>query len=76
LAGLRRASETGNLTYRMRKGHPAPDEGIKFLNQLRAKRIYLPFSLSAGISRIEVPPHAFGITDRVDELINLLFDAF
>ena len=61
----------------MRRG-PTPDEGLRFLNRMRLNGICLPTIFTVG--KYEpgrgTPAHAFGITNRVDELLNLLFDAF
>lgn len=53
-----------------------PDEGIRFLSEIRRRGLHRPTIFSAGNfdpSR-GVPPYAFGITNRVDELLNLIFD--
>jgi CheY-like chemotaxis protein len=61
----------------MRRGQ-TPDEGLRLLNIMRLKGVYLPMILTVG--KYEpgrgTPAYAFGITNRVDELLNLLFDAF
>jgi CheY-like chemotaxis protein len=61
----------------MRRG-PTPDEGMRFLNRMRLNGIYLPTIFTVGQYEPGrgTPPHAFGITNRVDELLNLLFDVF
>jgi len=60
----------------MRRGE-TPDEGLRFLKRMREKRVYLPTIFTVGQYKPELgtPAHAFGITNRVDELLNLLFDA-
>jgi CheY-like chemotaxis protein len=53
------------------------DEGIRFLGQMRSKGFRHPVIFTVGTfdpSR-GTPGHAFGITNRVDEMLNLLFDA-
>jgi len=56
---------------------PSEDEGIRFLGQMRLKGFRQPVIFTVG--RFDpsrgTPGHAFGITNRVDELLNLLFDA-
>ena len=53
------------------------DEGIRFLTRMRGFEIKCPTIFTVG--RYEpgrgTPPYAFGITNRVDELLNLVFDA-
>jgi CheY-like chemotaxis protein len=55
-----------------------PDEGVRFLNRIRREGVYQPTIFTVG--RYEpnrgTPAYAFGITNRVDELLNLLFDVF
>jgi CheY-like chemotaxis protein len=59
----------------MRRGSVV-DEGIRFLNDMRTKGLYRPTILTPGYFEPErgTPPYAFGITNRVDELLNLTFD--
>jgi DNA-binding NtrC family response regulator len=61
----------------MRRG-PTPDEGMRFLNRMRLNGINLPTIFTVGQYEPGrgTPAHAFGITNRVDELLNLLFDVF
>lgn len=53
-----------------------PDEGIRFLKESLKRGVYRPTIFS--VARFEpskgVPAYAFGITNRVDELLNLVFD--
>jgi CheY-like chemotaxis protein len=58
-----------------RKG--VQDEGIRFLNDLRRSPSSAPLIFSIGRldPALGTPPFAFGITSRVDECLNLLFDA-
>ena len=60
----------------MRRG-TIEDEGIRFLSRMRANNLRHPVIFTVG--RYEpgrgTPAHAFGITNRIDELLNLLFDA-
>ena len=55
----------------------AVDEGLKFFAKMRENLIHRPLIFTVGRYQPErgTPPYAFGITNRVDELINLLFDA-
>jgi CheY-like chemotaxis protein len=52
------------------------DEGLRFLDAARKAGIYRPTIFTVG--RYEpgrgTPPYAFGITNRVDELLNLVLD--
>jgi CheY-like chemotaxis protein len=54
-----------------------PDEGIRFLAQMRSRNLYRPTIFTVGRFKPELgtPAYAFGITNRVDELLNLVFDA-
>jgi CheY-like chemotaxis protein len=60
----------------MRRGS-VEDEGIRFLGMMREARVKVPVVFS--VRRLDptrgVPPFAFGITNRVDELLHLVFDA-
>ena len=60
----------------MRRG-TSVDEGLKFLTRMRQDDIHHPTIFTVGGYQPDrgTPPYAFGITDRVDELLNLLFDA-
>jgi CheY-like chemotaxis protein len=53
------------------------DEGIKFLKKMRDQGILVPVIFTVGRFNPErgTPPFAFGITNKVDECLNLLFDA-
>jgi CheY-like chemotaxis protein len=59
----------------MRRGE-VEDAGLRFIRESRARGIYRPTILSVG--RYDpnqgTPPYAVGITNRVDELLNLVFD--
>jgi CheY-like chemotaxis protein len=59
----------------MRRGH-VPDEGLRFFTQMRQRNLHRPTIFTVGRYEPDrgTPPHAFGITNRVDELLNLLFD--
>ena len=61
----------------MRRGS-MPDEGMRFLRRIRINGIQLRTIFTVGNYEPEkgTPAHAFGITNRVDELLNLIFDAF
>ena len=60
----------------MRRGSSV-DEGLKLLDRMRQDRINRSIIFTVGQNQPErgTPPYAFGITNRVDELLNLLFDA-
>jgi CheY-like chemotaxis protein len=60
----------------MRRGASA-DEGLRFLDWIRREQLYVPtiFTVGQYDPGRGTPAHAFGITNRVDELLNLLFDA-
>ena len=51
--------------------------GMRFLDSIRRNGLLRPTIFTAGNYEPErgTPPYAFGITNRVDELLNLLFDA-
>jgi CheY-like chemotaxis protein len=53
------------------------DEGIRFLRQMREKGIRIPVIFTVGRFKpaLGTPAFAFGITNRVDECLNLVFDA-
>jgi len=59
----------------MRRG-AVQDEGMRFLNRMRQQQLEKPTIFT--VARYEpdrgTPPYAFGITNRVDDLLNLLFD--
>lgn len=59
----------------MRRGD-VEDEGSRFHNRLRTLNPHIPVIFTVG--RYDpsrgTPPYAFGITNRVDELLNLVFD--
>jgi CheY-like chemotaxis protein len=52
------------------------DEGIRFLNRMREQGILIPVIFTVGRfdPALGIPPFAFGITNRVDECLNLVFD--
>jgi len=53
------------------------DEGIRFLKQMRDQGILIPVIFTVGNFNpaLGTPAFAFGITNRVDECLNLVFDA-
>jgi CheY-like chemotaxis protein len=59
----------------MRRGNVS-DEGLRLLERCRGEDIHVPIIFTAGAYRPDLgtPPYAFGITNRVDEILNLLFD--
>jgi hypothetical protein len=52
------------------------DEGLRFLGEAKRRGVAKPTIFT--VARYEpdrgVPPYAFGITNRVDELLNLILD--
>jgi CheY-like chemotaxis protein len=52
------------------------DAGIQLIREMRGRGLDCPTILTPGRFEPErgTPPYAFGITNRVDELLNLLFD--
>jgi CheY-like chemotaxis protein len=59
----------------MKRGN-IDDEGLNFLKEIRIKNFYTPTIFTVGNYKPDkgTPPYAFGITNKVDELLNLLFD--
>ena len=55
---------------------PLADEGLKMLEQMRKDGFGCPVIFYVNQLQLGVPPYAFGIANRVDELLNLTFDAF
>ena len=53
-----------------------PDEGIRFLGTLQRERIVTPMVFYVGFLRrdLEIPPGAFGITNKPAELVQLVLD--
>ena len=53
-----------------------PNVGTILINEMRARGLYRPTILTPGLYQAELgtPPFAFGITNQVVELLNLLFD--
>jgi CheY-like chemotaxis protein len=51
--------------------------GLNLLNEIRVRGLQLPVIFTVGRFNPErgTPPLAFGITNRMDELLNLIFDA-
>ncbi len=54
-----------------------PDEGMRFLARMRRHDLKLPTIFTVGRFKPDLgtPAYAFGITNRIDELLNLTFDA-
>ncbi len=52
------------------------DEGLRFFTRMRQRNLHRPTIFTVGQYEPDrgTPAHAFGITNRVDELLNLLFD--
>jgi CheY-like chemotaxis protein len=53
-----------------------PDEGLRFLHESIKRGLYRPtiFTVANFDPSRGVPASAFGITNRVDEMLNLIFD--
>lgn len=53
-----------------------PDEGLRFLHESIKRSLYRPtiFTVANFDPSRGVPAYAFGITNRVDEMLNLIFD--
>lgn len=53
-----------------------PNEGLRFLNESIRRGVYRPtvFTVADFDPLRGVPAYAFGITNRVDEILNLIFD--
>ncbi len=53
-----------------------PDEGLRFLNETIRRGVSRPtiFTVANFDPSRGVPAYAFGITNRVDEMLNLVFD--
>lgn len=53
-----------------------PDEGLRFLKESVKRSVYRPtiFTVANFDPSRGVPAYAFGITNRVDEMLNLIFD--
>jgi CheY-like chemotaxis protein len=53
-----------------------PDEGLRFLREMRNRGLFRPTVLYAGAIDWEkgTPPYAFGITNRVDDLLHYVMD--
>lgn len=54
----------------------APDEGLRLLQKMREQRLDRPLIFTVGQYEPGrgTPPYAFGITNRIDEMLNLTFD--
>ncbi len=49
--------------------------GLAMLDELRASGLVVPVVFYVGTAKPGVPPGAYGITDRPDELLGLVLDA-
>jgi CheY-like chemotaxis protein len=60
----------------MKRGN-VEDEGIRFLKCIREREIVIPLIFTIGNINLAqgTPPFAFGITNKLDECLNLVFDA-
>jgi hypothetical protein len=60
----------------MRRGEEE-EAGVTLITRMRDQGLYRPTILTQGRyqAALGTPPFAFGITNRVDELLNLLFDS-
>ena len=54
------------------------DEGLRFLSLIRQRKVHRPIVFTVGKYEPKrgTPAYAFGITNRVDDLLNYLFDIF
>lgn len=52
------------------------DEGLRFLSQVRSRQLHRPIVFYAGVIDWDrgTPPYAFGITNRVDDLLHYVMD--
>ena len=53
-----------------------PDEGLRFLSEMRRRGLYRPIVFYVGANDWDrgIPPYAFGITNRVDHLLHYVMD--
>jgi len=53
-----------------------PDEGLRFLSQVRSRQLHRPTVFYTGVVDWDrgTPPYAFGITNRVDDLLHYVMD--
>ena len=63
------------MTSDMKRG-AVEDEGVRFLKRMREGGTLLPviFTARRFTPALGIPPFAFGMTNRVDECLNLVFD--
>lgn len=71
------AEEIDVVISDVRRGHNAK-AGLEMLGQIRQRGLLRPviFYVADYQPALGTPPYAFGITNKVDELLNLTFDAF
>jgi CheY-like chemotaxis protein len=71
------SSNTYHVVISDMERNAVQDEGIRFLRQIREKGILIPVIFTVGRFNpaLGTPAFAFGITNRVDECLNLVFDA-
>ena len=70
------SSDTYHVVISDMERDAVADEGIRFLKQMRERGILIPLIFTVGRFNpaLGTPPFAFGITNRVDECLNLVFD--
>jgi len=71
------SSDTFHVVISDMERDAVQDEGIRFLTQMRKKGIIIPVIFTVGRFNPELgtPAFAFGITNRIDECLNFVFDA-
>lgn len=70
------SDHTYNVVVSDMERYGIQDDGINLLNQMRKQEIYVPIIFTVGRFNpyLGTPPFAFGITNKVDECLNLVFD--
>lgn len=71
------SDHTYNVVVSDMERYGIEDDGVNLLNQMRKQGFHQPIIFTVGKFNpsLGTPPFAFGITNRVDECINLVFDA-
>ena len=71
------SSDTFHVVISDMERDAVQDEGIRFLTRMRKKGIITPVIFTVGRfnSALGTPAFAFGITNRIDEGLNFVFDA-
>jgi len=70
------SNETYDVVISDMKRGAVEDEGVRFLKRMREGGTLLPviFTARRFTPALGIPPFAFGMTNRVDECLNLVFD--